>query len=245
MANTGCSLHCAFRWRSMDTHRARRERLDLWLSQYAATMAITKSKCSFCQVTIFVCHCAACFYYLLAVTYPESKSSETWLGSILPDFRQENLWTLYITSIYWSITTLTTVGYGDLHPVNEREMIFDSFFMLLNLALTAYIIGNMTILITRITHRTRQYRDSVQAVTKFAKRNRLPPKMQEQMLAHMRLKFKSESLEQYETVASLPKALRANISHHLFLSTVQQVYLFQGTSYNFLCQLVSVESPLL
>jgi hypothetical protein len=108
-------------------------------------------------VTIFVCHCAACFYYLLAVTYPESKSSETWLGSILPDFRQENLWTLYITSIYWSITTLTTVGYGDLHPVNEREMIFDSFFMLLNLALTAYIIGNMTILITRVTHRTRQY----------------------------------------------------------------------------------------
>jgi hypothetical protein len=86
-------------------------------------------------------------------------------------------------------------------------------------------------------------RDSVQAVMKFAKRNRLPPKLQEQMLAHMRLKFKSESLEQYETVASLPKALRANISHHLFLSTVQQVYLFQGTSYNFLCQLVSVESP--
>ncbi|CAM6027486.1 unnamed protein product, partial [Sphagnum balticum] len=190
-------------------------------------------------VTIFVCHCAACFYYLLAVTYPESKSNETWLGSILPDFRQENLWTLYITSIYWSITTLTTVGYGDLHPVNEREMIFDSFFMLLNLALTAYIIGNMTILITRVTHRTRQYRDSVQAVMKFAKRNRLPPKLQEQMLAHMRLKFKTESLEQYETMASLPKALRANISHHLFLSTVQQVYLFQGTSYNFLCQLVT------
>lgn len=92
-------------------------------------------------------------------------------------------------------------------------------------------------------HKLLDHRDSVQAVMKFAKRNRLPPKLQEQMLAHMRLKFKSESLEQYETVASLPKALRANISHHLFLSTVQQVYLFQGTSYNFLCQLVSVESP--
>jgi hypothetical protein len=64
------------------------------------------------------------------------------------------------------------------------------------------------------------------------------------MLAHMRLKFRTESLEQHETLASLPKALRAAISQHLFLPTVQQVYLFQGTSYNFLCQLVSVESSL-
>ncbi len=109
------------------------------------------------QVTLFVCHCAACFYYLLAVRYPKSREGQTWLGAILPDFRQESLWVLYVTSIYWSITTLTTVGYGDLHPVNEREMIFDIFFMLFNLALTAYIIGNMTILITRVTHRTRQY----------------------------------------------------------------------------------------
>lgn len=88
-------------------------------------------------------------------------------------------------------------------------------------------------------------RDSVQAVINFAKRNRLPLQMQEQMLAHMRLKFRTESLEQHETLASLPKALRAAISQHLFLPTVQQVYLFQGTSYNFLCQLVSVESSLL
>ncbi|CAK9863968.1 unnamed protein product [Sphagnum jensenii] len=190
-------------------------------------------------VTLFVCHCAACFYYLLAVRYPKSREGQTWLGAILPDFRQESLWVLYVTSIYWSITTLTTVGYGDLHPVNEREMIFDIFFMLFNLALTAYIIGNMTILITRVTHRTRQYRDSVQAVINFAKRNRLPLQMQEQMLAHMRLKFRTESLEQHETLASLPKALRAAISQHLFLPTVQQVYLFQGTSYNFLCQLVT------
>jgi hypothetical protein len=59
--------------------------------------------------------------------------------------------------MYWSITTLTTTGYGDLHPVNRGEMIYDIFYMLLNLALTAYIIGNMTNLIIRLTARTREY----------------------------------------------------------------------------------------
>lgn len=60
-----------------------------------------------------------------------------------------------MTSMYWSITTLTTVGYGDLHPVNAREMLFDIFYMLFNLGLTAYLIGNMTNLVVHGTSRTR------------------------------------------------------------------------------------------
>lgn len=109
------------------------------------------------QVTVFICHCSGCFYYLLAARYPRSKESQTWLGAILPHFTDESLWTRYVFAIYWSITTLTTVGYGDVHPVNENEMLFDIFFMLFNLALTAYIIGNMTNLITHLTAHTREY----------------------------------------------------------------------------------------
>lgn len=62
-----------------------------------------------------------------------------------------------MTSVYWSITTLTTVGYGDLHPVNTREMIFDIFYMLFNLGLTSYLIGNMTNLVVHGTSRTRKF----------------------------------------------------------------------------------------
>ncbi|KAG0564310.1 hypothetical protein M758_8G096200 [Ceratodon purpureus] len=194
-------------------------------------------------VTVFVCHCAACFYYLLAARHPRSEEAETWLGATLPNFREESLWTRYVTSIYWSITTLTTVGYGDLHPVNKGEMVYDIFFMLMNLALTAYIIGNMTNLITQLTARTRAYRDSVQAVTDFATRNQLPFKLHEQMLAHMQLKFKTDSFQQQGTMASLPKAIRSSIAQQLFLDTVEKVYLFHGTSYNFLTQLVTEMKP--
>ena len=31
---------------------------------------------------------------------------------------------LYTTAIYWSYTTLTTVGYGDITPCNEYEMLW-------------------------------------------------------------------------------------------------------------------------
>lgn len=59
--------------------------------------------------------------------------------------------------MYWSITTLTTVGYGDLHAQNANEMVFNVFYMLFNLGLTAYLIGNMTNLVVHVTGRTRNF----------------------------------------------------------------------------------------
>lgn len=107
------------------------------------------------QVTLFAVHCAACFYYLLADRYPVPTS--TWIGNYMADFHERSLWIRYVTSVYWSITTLTTVGYGDLHAENTREMIFNIFYMLFNLGLTAYLIGNMTNLVVHGTSRTRNY----------------------------------------------------------------------------------------
>ncbi|OMO70282.1 hypothetical protein CCACVL1_19022 [Corchorus capsularis] len=188
------------------------------------------------SVTLFAVHCAGCFNYLIADRYPDP--SRTWIGAVYPDFKGYSLWDRYITSIYWSITTLTTTGYGDLHAQNPREMLFFIFYMLFNLGLTAYLIGNMTNLVVHWTSRTRNFRDTVRAASEFATRNQLPPRIQDQMLSHICLRFKTEGLKQQETLNSLPKAIRASIAQHLFFHIVQKVYLFQGVSHDFLFQLV-------
>lgn len=100
-------------------------------------------------------HCAACTFYLLAEHYRDPKG--TWIGQTLGDFKQQSLWVRYVTSIYWSIATLTTTGYGDIHPVNTRERIFDIFFMFFNLGLTSYLLGNMNNLVVHGTARTRKF----------------------------------------------------------------------------------------
>lgn len=60
------------------------------------------------------------------------------------------------------------------------------------------------------------------------------------MLAHLCLKFRtdSEGLQQQETLDTLPKAIRSSISHFLFYSLVDNVYLFRGVSNDLLFQLV-------
>ncbi|KAI5081093.1 hypothetical protein GOP47_0004276 [Adiantum capillus-veneris] len=188
-------------------------------------------------VTMLAVHCAGCFYFLLATWYP--KDEKTWIGSVLPTFREESPWICYIYSMYWSITTLTSVGYGDLHAQNCTEMVFEIFYMFFNLGLTAYIIGNMTNLVVHVTSRTRKFRDSVQGITNFVERNGLPQRLRHQMIDHIRLKFRTESLKHDEIMPNLPKAIRSAISQHLFFPTLENAYLFHGTSQDFLVQLVS------
>ncbi|PUZ58619.1 hypothetical protein GQ55_5G523800 [Panicum hallii var. hallii] len=189
------------------------------------------------SVTLFAVHCAGCFNYLIADRYPNPV--RTWIGAAIPNYRSESLWVRYVTSIYWAITTLTTTGYGDLHAENPREMLFSTCYMLFNLGLTAYIIGNMTNLVVQGSCRTRNFRDTIHAASQFAARNQLPKHIRDEMLAHICLRYKTEGLKQKETLDSLPKGIRSSIAYHLFFPIIEKVYLFRGVSFTCMLQLVT------
>ncbi|CAH1451632.1 unnamed protein product [Lactuca virosa] len=188
-------------------------------------------------VTLFAVHSAACFYYWIATHH--EQSDDTWIGSIIHNFEDRSIWLGYTYSMYWSIVTLTTVGYGDLHAVNTGEKVFNIFYMLFNIGLTSYLIGNMTNLIVHSAVRTFAMRDAINEILRYASKNRLPEGLKEQMLAHMQLKFKTAELQQEEVLDDLPKAIRSSISQHLFRKTVEKTYLFKGISDDLSRQLVT------
>ncbi|XP_064947913.1 potassium channel KAT4-like isoform X3 [Musa acuminata AAA Group] len=188
-------------------------------------------------VTLFAVHSSACVYYWMAIHYRVKE--KTWIGSLIPDFQERSIWLGYTYAVYWSITTLTTVGYGDLHAWNTGEKVFTIFLMLFNIGLTAYLIGNMTNLIVHAATRTFLMRDTIHRVSRFASKHRLPDGLREQTMAHLQLRFKTMELQQEEVIADLPKAIRSTIAQHLFRRTVEATYLFKGVSPEFIVQLVS------
>ncbi|CAL5440487.1 unnamed protein product [Camellia sinensis] len=188
-------------------------------------------------VTLFAVHSAGCFYYWLAIHH--KSLDNTWIGAQVPGFEHRSIWVGYTYSIYWSIVTLTTVGYGDLHAENTGEKIFNIFYMLFNIGLTAYLIGNMTNLIVHSAVRTFAMRDTINQILQYASKNRLPESLKEQMLANMQLKFRTAELQQEEVLEDLPKAIRSSIAQHLFHGTVENAYLFKGVSEDLIIQLVS------
>lgn len=84
--------------------------------------------------TLFVAHLFACFWYLIGVY---SRSSVTWIKPF-----EDAGWSIkYVNSLYWSLITMVTVGYGDIVPKNEIEKSFCVFTTLVGFTLFGVTMG--------------------------------------------------------------------------------------------------------
>ena len=81
----------------------------------------------------------------------------------------------YIFALYWAITTLATVGYGDLSAANPAEAVWATIYMFFNLALGAYVLGTITLIVIKHDERTGRYRDLITHLKDYIRVNEIPP----------------------------------------------------------------------
>ncbi|KAM1011955.1 hypothetical protein EV1_046739 [Malus domestica] len=186
-------------------------------------------------VELYCTHTAACIFYYLATTLPASQEGYTWIGSLklgdysYSSFRDIDLWKRY-ASLYFA------TGYGDIHAVNLREMIFIMGYVSFNMILRAYLIGNMTALIVKGS-KTEKFRDKMTDLIKYMNRNRLGKDIHNQIKGHLRLKYESTCTEA-AVLQEIPASIRSKISQTLYFPYIESVPLFKGCLTEFINRIV-------
>jgi len=61
---------------------------------------------------------------------------------------REDYLVMYVTSIYWVITTLCTVGYGDYKGYTTTEYLFQMIVEFLGIGTFSYFMGSINALVT-------------------------------------------------------------------------------------------------
>ena len=140
---------------------------------------------------------------------------------------------LYVRSLYWAITTMTSVGYGDISPINQSETVVASAIMLIGSAMYATIFSNMASYIQSIDADFSNFQQKMGDVRQQMTYLRIPAELSshiEMYYNYMWTCHKGLVEHKRYFYKDLPPALNLEISMHLFRDTVGGVALFAECS---------------
>ena len=99
-----------------------------------------------------VAHVFACVWHSIAMSNP----CKNWLTHY--NFNDEPWQTRYLYSFYWSLTTLTTVGFGDITPQNEMEYLICILGLMMGSVTFGYFINSVGSIIDKISQKQKQFK---------------------------------------------------------------------------------------
>ena len=188
------------------------------------------------------CHYVGCAWFRVAADggfVSEYDPEDNWLSNqgLLP--RSENNWSYeYVTSIYWVITTMSTVGYGDILPVTRFERVFTIAIMIGGVAFFAAITGTITDIISSNRRSAVRFQDFIGEVEEFIRVAQVPSEQKSLMLQFFELKYPDRNIfNDDQIISQLPQGLRRQLLKETFGHLINQVPLFCALSENTLLQL--------
>ncbi|NXX78504.1 KCNH4 protein, partial [Urocolius indicus] len=199
------------------------QKLDRY-SQYSA-MVLTLLMSMFALLA----HWMACIWYVIGRKEMESNDPHTWdigwlheLGKRLEAPYINNsvggpsIRSAYIASLYFTLSSLTSVGFGNVCANTDTEKIFSICTMLIGALMHAVVFGNVTAIIQRMYSRRSLYHTRMKDLKDFIRVHRLPQQLKQRMLEYFQTTWSvNNGIDTNELLHDFPDELRADVAMHL------------------------------
>ncbi len=136
----------------------------------------------------------------------------------------------YIKALYWTTTTITTVGYGDIVPSQKSniEMLYTMFVQFMGVGTYGYIIGNVANLISNIDQAKTRHRQRLDSVANFMKSKKIPKHLQERTYDYFNYLWATrKGYDHAAIMAELPESFKYEFALHLNKSIIEKVPMFK------------------
>ena len=157
--------------------------------------------------------------------------------------------TKYIAACYWAVVTISTVGYGDITPTNETEVLVTILLVFLGVSMYSYIISHLTGVFAQVNNLSSEEQSREKILKNFIAKHRLDLSLttkiihffqrSETSVIHMTKEYKIGQL-----LNILPTHMKAEITYYLFKQAIDMVKVFQDKDQRFYGEYLSKFEPM-
>lgn len=150
----------------------------------------------------------------------------------------------YIPAVYWSVSTLATVGYGDITPQTHDEMLYAIVVMMLGFVMYGYLIGNIAGLLNNFDLVKQEHLSNLDKLQSFIRYRRVPTELQHRIIDYYAYMWEQGvGLDETALLGRLPLGLRTEVSLYLKRDVIERVPIFRNASDNLKRELANALHP--
>lgn len=191
-----------------------------------------------CGPTFIWTHLLACAWHSVG----ESGKADSWLILYHGDdsYKTLEVEQNYLTSLYWAFVTVTTVGYGDIVPVNNAERLFCVAATFVGTAVFAFIIGEIQAMVTKKKIYAVEFDHKMESVEEFMRHHKFPRLLRQKVRHHYSCIWDRQILFNEDAILEeLPFTIRQDVAIFLRKDLILKVPFLRNAPMHLVFDLVS------
>ncbi|MGA2479017.1 MAG: cyclic nucleotide-binding domain-containing protein [Spirochaetia bacterium] len=153
----------------------------------------------------------------------------------------------YLRGLYWCVTTIATIGYGDYTPSHDSnpQIVYTIVVMIFGVGMYGYIIGNVATLIANLDVGRANYQKKMEEINDFLRTKRVPSALQGRVRNYYAYLWETQkSVTTVSMTEELPHTLSMEILLYLNRAILEKVSLFKNANEIFIREIVQLLRPM-
>ena len=139
----------------------------------------------------------------------------------------------YLKSFYWSLTTLTTVGYGDVTAGTSAEMLMSCIAEMVGGVIFGMLIGVIGTSITSGRLADRKYKDKMEKIAEYMRVKQVPISLRRRIRVHYENLYKHHTVfNESEFLQKMSPQLKNETVDYIYRDIIGKVPILNGLSEN-------------
>ncbi|CUT99305.1 potassium voltage gated channel subfamily H [Echinococcus multilocularis] len=191
------------------------------------------------SVFVLIAHWLACIWYAIGnAEHQHSSTKIGWLATLAEQTRQfynespcsgPTLQTKYITALYFTFSSLTSIGFGNVSPNTNAEKIFSIVVMLVGSLMYASIFGNVSAIIQRLYSGTARYHAQMLRIKEFIRFHQIPGPLRQRLEEYFIHAWAyTYGIDMSVVQRSFPECLQSDICMHVYKTMLKTTRAFEG-----------------